>query len=83
MTGQPISDSGTPVGRPPIKRNVATKPILVRMDEHMHARIEERVGKKRMAAFIREAVEEKLAATEGLTSRKPNPLSPDTKGEGE
>lgn len=75
MTGQTVSDTGAGVGRPPIKRNVATKPLLVRMDEGMHARVETQVGKKRMAAFVREAIEEKLAREEQPPSRKPSPPS--------
>lgn len=75
MTGQAISDTGSTVGRPPIKRDVETKPLLVRMDGDMHARIVQRVGKKRMAQFAREAIEEKLDREESpkLTARKPSP----------
>lgn len=71
MTVQPISDTAPPVGRPPIKRDVATKPLLVRMDEDMHARIVRQVGKKRMAQFARDAIKEKLEREEAATHRKP------------
>lgn len=60
MTEISISDRSQPVGRPPIKRDVKTKPLLVRMSEDVHERIEKRVGKKRMAAFVRDAIVEKL-----------------------
>ena len=70
----PPSESGK-VGRPPIKRDVETKPLLVRMDGDMHARIVQRVGKKRMAQFAREAIKEKLDREEAPkpTARKPSP----------
>lgn len=62
----PHSEPGK-VGRPPIKRDVVTKPLLVRMDGDMHARIVQCVGKKRMAQFARDAIEEKLQREEAST----------------
>jgi len=75
LTGQAISDTGSTVGRPPIKRDVETKPLLVRMDGDMHKRIVQCVGKKRMAQFARDAIEEKLQREEASTARpsKPSP----------
>jgi predicted DNA-binding protein len=48
------------MGRPPLKTNVETKPTMVRLPEDTRQRIEDLVGPNRMAAFIREAIENEL-----------------------
>jgi Arc/MetJ-type ribon-helix-helix transcriptional regulator len=48
------------MGRPPLN----VKPTMVRLSEDVRARIEGLVGPNQMAAFIREAVEEKLRRDE-------------------
>ena len=48
------------MGRPPLELKVVT----VRLSEDMKARIEKLVGNYRVAAFIREAVENELARRE-------------------
>lgn len=52
------------MGRPPLN---VTK-ITVRLTEEQRRRIEVTVGPHRMAAFIREAVDEKLEREEALPS---------------
>lgn len=48
------------MGRPPLN----VKPTVVRLTEETRERIEALVGPNRMAAFIREAVENELARRE-------------------
>jgi hypothetical protein len=48
------------MGRPPL----AVKPFLVRLTDEQRQRIIDAVGPHRMAAFIREAVDEKLERVE-------------------
>lgn len=50
---------------------------MVRLTAHVRERIASLVGATGMAAFIREAVEEKLAAAEAQPPRKPLPSEPD------
>jgi Arc/MetJ-type ribon-helix-helix transcriptional regulator len=56
------------MGRPALHMT----PTQVRLPKVVRDRITDLVGKKGMAAFIREAIEEKLAATEARPSRKPS-----------
>lgn len=66
MTQFPISVTNPRMGRPPLN----VKPTVVRLSEEALARIEKMVGKNKMAAFIREAVERELKRREGLKQRK-------------
>jgi predicted DNA-binding protein len=50
---------------------------MVRLTAEVRARIVGLVGATGMAAFIREAIEEKLAATEAQPPRKPLTPKPD------
>lgn len=61
-----ISDIGNarPMGRPPLKKDVETKPTLVRLTAEVRARIEAIAGPNRMAIFIREAIEAELKRRE-------------------
>lgn len=61
------------MGRPPLHMT----PTQVRLPKVVRDRITDLVGSKGMAAFIREAVEEKLAAAEAQPPRKPLPSKPD------
>ncbi len=61
MTQYPIPDSPSKMGRPPLN----VKPTQVRLPEDVRLRIENIVGKNRMAGFIREAVEAELVRREG------------------
>lgn len=67
MTDFPISDSGNRMGRPPLN----VKPTLVRLTQEALDRIEKVAGPNQRAAFIREAVENELAAREAGESRNP------------
>lgn len=60
MTHKPIPDNRVRMGRPPLN----VKPTVVRLTEETRERIEALVGPNRMAAFIREAVENELARRE-------------------
>lgn len=53
------------MGRPPLKLNIETKATQVRLTADVRARIEA-VAPKRMAEFIREAIERELARRERL-----------------
>lgn len=66
-------------GRPPLSQKSATQPTMVRLTTEVRARIVGLVGATGMAAFIREAIEEKLAATESQPSRKPSSARERTK----
>lgn len=56
MTQFPIPDTPPRMGRPPLN----VKPTQVRLTTELRERIEALVGPKRMALFIREAVEAEL-----------------------
>lgn len=60
MTHFPISAKSPRMGRPALN----VKPTLVRLTDETRKRIEAVAGPKRMAAFIREAIEEKLQREE-------------------
>ena len=53
------------MGRPPLKKDVETKPTLVRLPADVRQRIEAVAGPNRMAVFIREAIDEALERREG------------------
>ncbi len=57
----PIALTGARMGRPPLN----VKPTMVRLGEDVRERIEALVGPNRMAAFIRDAVENELRRREG------------------
>lgn len=61
MTQIPDVDKRGDVGRPPMKTATLTS---FRLDEAVKARIVALVGQRRMAAFIREAVEAELKRRE-------------------
>ena len=56
----PISTSVGRVGRPPLN----IRPITVRLSSEVLKRVEALVGKRRIAEFIREAVERELKRRE-------------------
>ena len=60
LTHFPISDSRNRMGRPPLN----VKPTQVRLSADIRERIEAIVGPSKMAAFIREAVENELKRRE-------------------
>lgn len=60
MTEFPVSDTAPRMGRPPLN----VKPTLVRLSDDVRRRIEALVGAQRMAAFIREAIENELKRRE-------------------
>lgn len=69
------------MGRPPLSSKSKTKTTAVRMTEDLMRRIDAVAGPNRMAAFIREAIEEKLerheaAAPKPKTKPQPPPPSP-------
>lgn len=53
-------DTASDMGRPPL----GMKPTTVRLPMEMIQRIEQLVGNRRVAAFIREAIESELARRE-------------------
>jgi Arc/MetJ-type ribon-helix-helix transcriptional regulator len=57
------------MGRPPLSRRSETVTLKVRITEHMRSRIEALVGAKRMAAFVREAIENELKKQEAQSSK--------------
>lgn len=63
------------MGRPPLN----VKPILVRLTDEQRRRIESTVGPQRIAAFIREAVDEKLEREASQAGARP---AGDSKAEG-
>jgi len=57
----PVADSGAPMGRPPL----GMKPTTVRLPLEIIRRIEALEGKqRRLASFIREAIENELERRE-------------------
>jgi Arc/MetJ-type ribon-helix-helix transcriptional regulator len=60
------------MGRPPL----GNKSTHVRLPPELRARIEALVGKNRMGAFIREAVEEVISRREAGAGGKPRPHKP-------
>jgi hypothetical protein len=60
-----MPDSDKPMGRPPL----GMKPTTIRLSSDTIHRIEALVGKRRLAVFIREAVENEL-------QRRENPEAP-------
>lgn len=61
------------MGRPPLKLKDPTVKTTIRLPTSLHERMEKVAGEGKVAAFIREAVEEKLATAEASTPRKPKP----------
>ncbi|WP_426387506.1 hypothetical protein [Sphingobium sp. R-21] len=61
-----LPDSDKPMGRPPL----GMKPTTIRLSTDMIHRIEALVGNRRLALFIREAVENEL-------QRRENPRAPE------
>jgi predicted DNA-binding protein len=59
------------MGRPPLRRGEETKLTAVRMPVSVFDRILALVGPNRMAQFIREAIEEKLAREAEKNTRSP------------
>ncbi|MBB6306280.1 hypothetical protein [Xanthobacter tagetidis] len=64
MTDKAVADKPRRMGRPPLKQNIKTKATMVRLTEDVRLRIETLVGERRMAAFIREAIEAELKRRE-------------------
>ncbi len=60
------------MGRKPFKTDVRMKQFTHWLDPEVMARVKALVGGMKISEFIREAIEEKLAATEA-TPRKPKP----------
>lgn len=67
----PMTDTGRRMGRPPLSTGSKTITTAVRLTADLMRRIEAVAGPNRMAAFIREAVEEKLQRDEGASHGKP------------
>lgn len=74
-----LADTAARMGRPPLSKKSVTQPTMVRLTTEVRARIVDLVGATGMAAFIREAIEEKLAATEAQPPRKPSSARERTK----
>jgi hypothetical protein len=74
----PLADTAARMGRPPLSQKSETRPTMVRLTAHVRERIVGLVGATGMAAFIREAIEEKLAAAEGAP-RQPSSARERTK----
>lgn len=70
MTEFPQSLTASRMGRPPLKKDVETKPTLVRLDADTRARIEAIAGPNRMAGFIREAIVSELLKRERETEKR-------------
>lgn len=64
MTNIPIADTGRRMGKPPLKKDHATRATTVRLTEDIYARIDAVAGPNRMSKFIREAVEAELERRE-------------------
>lgn len=77
-----ITVAATPsrMGRRPLDQTSVTQPTMVRLTVSVRERITALVGANGMAAFIREAIEEKLASSEP-PSPSPNPQPKDREGE--
>lgn len=60
MTRFPSTDIPRRMGRPPLNKDSKTTLTGVRLTDEIRERIEALVGPNRMAAFIREAIEEAL-----------------------
>lgn len=60
MTELAVADTQRRMGRPPLKADSDTKPTMVRLTKETRDTIEALVGKHRMAAFIREAIEREI-----------------------
>lgn len=60
-----ILESGTkrPMGRPPLKRNVATVMLSVRLPADVIERIDARVGDMTRGEWVRDAIERRLKAS--------------------
>ena len=65
----PTTDTSRRMGRPPLNKSSKTITTAVRLTEDVMKRIEALAGPNRMAAFVREAVEEKLAREERTRDR--------------
>ncbi|CAH1661914.1 hypothetical protein CHELA1G11_12005 [Hyphomicrobiales bacterium] len=64
LTRFPIPDIPRRMGRPPLKKDADTWATHIRLTADLRSRIEALVGPKRMAAFIRDAVEKELKRRE-------------------
>ena len=64
------------MGRPPLRLKDPTVKTTIRLPKSLLDRVDQASDERRSAAFIREAIEEKLAREEGI-SRKPSPPSSD------
>lgn len=64
LTKKKIPDTPRAMGRPPLKEDVKTHKMLLRMPEDMRTRITALVGEGQVAGFIREAVERELERRE-------------------
>lgn len=64
MTQLPITATAPRMGRPPLDRDSETKMTGVRLTKEVRQRIEALVGPNRMAAFIREAIDNELERRE-------------------
>lgn len=64
LSAFPMTDRAARMGRPPLSTSSKTKTTAVRLTDEVVRRIEAVAGPNRMAAFIREAVENELARRE-------------------
>jgi hypothetical protein len=69
LTGLLQSGTTRPMGRPPLKRNVATIMLSVRLPADVVERIDASIGDKTRGDFIREAIERELRR---ITRNPPN-----------
>lgn len=81
----PPYDSERRMGRPPLKLKDPTVKTTIRLPTSLLTRLNDVAGDGGSAAFIREAIEEKLAATEPPSRNPTTPQLPRRapKGEGE
>lgn len=57
----PMTDTGRRMGRPPLNIGSKTITTAIRLTDDVMRRIETVAGPNKMAAFIRDAIDEKLA----------------------
>lgn len=70
MTQFPLTDNPSRMGRPPLAKNEETKTTAVRMPVSVFDRIVAVAGPHRMAAFIRDAIDNELKRREAEKSKE-------------
>lgn len=64
-----VAATSSRMGRPPLSQKSETRPTMVRLTAHVRERIVSLVGAMGMAAYIREAVEQRLQRDEEARER--------------